>query len=102
MDTPVVGHMDADKFEAMVEHFIEQRSGEDDRLPAQTFFELLAERETMTEPVEVRVTWSAETGPEISTSPDAPLTIEGHRIRFEDGHELVLRFDFGEQEPAPA
>ncbi|MFQ5859111.1 MAG: hypothetical protein ACE5LU_26225, partial [Anaerolineae bacterium] len=97
MDTPVVGHMDADKFEAMVEHFIEHRSGEDDRLPAQTFFELLAEREATTEPVEVHVTW-LETGPVITAPPNAPLTIEGHRIRFEDGHELILRFDWDEQE----
>ena len=101
MDKPVIGQMDTDEFEAMIENFIEHRSGEDDRLPAQTFFELLAEREATTEPVEVRVTWS-ERGPEISASPDAPLTIEGNRIRFADGHELILRFDLGEQEPAPA
>ena len=62
MNKAIVGHMDADEFEAMIETFIEHRSGEDDRLPAQTFFELLAERQLATEPVEVRIAW-LETGP---------------------------------------
>lgn len=53
MDEPVIGQMETDDFEAMIEDFIERRSDEDDRLPAQTFFELLAEREAMSEPVEV-------------------------------------------------
>jgi hypothetical protein len=92
MDKPIVGHMDTEKFETMIETFIEHRSGEDDRLPAETFFELLAERQAVREPVEVHVSW-LETGPVITTSPDAPLTIEGHRIRFNDGRELILRFD---------
>jgi len=93
--------MHANEFEALIEDFNEHRSGEDDRLPAQTFFELLAEREMTTEPMEVHVKW-LETGPVITAPPNAPLTIEGHRIRFEDGHELILRFDWDEQEPAPA
>lgn len=101
MNKAIVGHMDADKFEAMIEDFIEQRSGEDDRLPAQTFFELLAERQIATEPVEVHVAW-LETEPVITASPDAPLTIKGHCIRFEDGRELILRFDLDRAEPVPA
>jgi hypothetical protein len=44
MDQSVAGHMDTDECEAMIETFIEQRSGEDDRLPAQTFFEVLESR----------------------------------------------------------
>jgi hypothetical protein len=92
MDKPVVGHMDTEEFETMIETFIEHRSGEDDRLPAETFFELLAERQADTEPLEIYVAW-LETGPVITTSPDAPLTIEGNRIRFNDGRELILRFD---------
>jgi hypothetical protein len=101
MDKPVVGHMDTDKFEDMAETFIERRSGEDDRLPAQTFFELLAEREATIEPLEVHVALS-ETGPVITAPPDAPLTIDGHRIRFDDGRELVLRFAPDESETVPA
>jgi len=45
MNKAIVGQMDTDEFEAMVETFIEHRSGEDDRLPAQTFFEVLARRQ---------------------------------------------------------
>ncbi len=99
MDKPVIGNMKADEFEAMIETFIEHRSGEDDRLPAQTFFELLAKRHM--EPVEVHVTW-LEAEPVITASPDAPLTIKGHRIRFQDGRELVLRFELEKPEPVPA
>lgn len=101
MDKLVVGHMDTDEFEAMLETFIERRSGENDRLPAQTFFELLTERQATMEPVEVHVAW-LETGPVITASPDAPLTIEGHRIRFNDGRELILRFDPDKQGTVPA
>jgi len=39
MSKAIVGHMDADEFEAMIESFIEHRSSEDDRLSAQTFFQ---------------------------------------------------------------
>jgi len=92
MNEPIVGRMEADEFEAMIETFIERRSGEDDRLPVQTFFELLAEQWTTAEPLEVHIAL-VETGPVITASPDAPLTIEGHRIRFSDGRELILRFD---------
>ena len=35
----------------------------------------------------------AATGPVITAPPDAPLTIEGHRIRFADGRRLILHLD---------
>jgi hypothetical protein len=38
MNKAIVGHTGADEFETMIETFIEHRSGEDDRLSAQTFF----------------------------------------------------------------
>jgi hypothetical protein len=101
MDKPVVGRMDTDEFEAMIETFIEHRSSEDDRLPAQTFFELLAKRQATIEPVEIHIAW-LEAGPVITASPDAPLTVEGHRIRFNDGRELVLHFDLDKPETVPA
>jgi len=101
MDKLIVGHIDTDEFEALIKTFIEHRSGEDDRLPAQTFFELLAERQSVTEPLEIHVAWS-ETGPVITASPEAPLTVEGHRIRFNDGRELVLHFDLDKPETVPA
>ena len=101
MDKLIVGHIDTDEFEALIETFIEHRSGEDDRLPAQTFFELLAERQAAKEPLEIHVAWS-ETGPVITASPDAPLTVEGHRISFDDGRELVLHFDMDKSGMVPA
>jgi hypothetical protein len=39
MNKAIVGHTDADELEAMIETFIEHRSGEDDRLSAQTFLQ---------------------------------------------------------------
>jgi hypothetical protein len=96
MNKPI-GHMDADRFENLIDAFIERRSGEEDRLPAQTFFELLAEQQRSTEPVEIHIVLS-DSGPVITASPDAPLTIEGHRIRFSDGRELILHFDPDETE----
>ena len=101
MNKAIVGQMDTDEFEAMVETFIEHRSGEDDRLPAQTFFELLAKRQIDIAPVEIHIAW-LEVGPVVTASPDAPLTIEGHRIRFNDGRELILRFDPDKPETVPA
>ena len=100
MNKAIVGHMGADEFETMIETFIEHRSGEDDRLPAQTFFELLAERQVATEPLEIHVAW-LETGPVITASPDAPLTIEDNRIRFNDGRELILHFDLDKPGTVP-
>ena len=101
MNKAIVGHMNTDEFEAMVETFIERRSGEDDRLPAQTFFELLARRQMAMAPVEIHIAW-LEAGPVVMVSPDAPLTVEGYRIRFDDGRELILRFDPDKPETVPA
>lgn len=70
-----LGHMDADEFENFIDTFIEHRSGEDDPLPAQTFFEMLAEHHAATEPVDINIAL-AEAEPVITASPDAPLTIE--------------------------
>ena len=39
MNKAIAGHTDADEFEAVIETFIEHRSGENDRLSAQTFFQ---------------------------------------------------------------
>jgi len=97
----LLGHMDTDEFENLIDAFIEHRSGEDDRLPAETFFELLAEQQIATEPVEIHIVL-AETGAVITASPDAPLTIEGRRIRFTDGRELILHFDPDKPETIPA
>ena len=69
MNKAIVGQMDTDKFEAMVETFIEHRSGEDDRLPAQTFFELLARRQMAMAPVEIHIAW-LETGPVVTGAGD--------------------------------
>ena len=96
-----LGHMDTEDFESLIDAFIEHRSGEDDRLPAQTFFELLAGQQETTEPVEIHIAL-AETGPVITAPPDAPLTIDGHRIRFVDGRELILHFDPDKSETIPA
>lgn len=101
MDQRVIGQMESDEFETLIEGFVEHRSGEEDRLPAQTFFELLAERVRGGEPVEIQISW-LETGPVITAPPDAPLVIEGRHIRFDDGRELILNFepDLAEKSPA--
>jgi hypothetical protein len=93
--------MNSDEFENLIEGFIEHRSGEDDRLPAQTFFELLAERQASQPPLEIHISW-LETGPVITAPPDAPLVVEGRHIRFDDGRELILNFDLNSPEKVPA
>jgi hypothetical protein len=94
----LLGQMDANEFETLLDAFIERRSGEEDRLPAQTFFELLAEQEKSLEPVDLHITFS-ESGPIITAPSDAPLTNDGHRIRLHDGCEIVLHFDANRSEP---
>ena len=101
MEQRVIGQMDSDEFEALIEGFVKHRSGEEDRLPAQTFFELLAERVRGGEPVEIQISW-LETGPVITAPPDAPLVIEGRHIRFDDGRELILNFEPDLTEKTPA
>jgi hypothetical protein len=92
MNQAIVGQMDADEFDDLLETFVEQRAGEDDRLPAQTFFELLAARQATREPLEIHISWLG-TEPVVTAPPDAPVTIEGRRIRLDDGRELVLHFE---------
>jgi len=92
MNDNIIGQMDSGEFETLVEEFVAHRSGDDDRLPAQTFFELLAERQAREEPLEIHISW-LETGPVITAPPDAPLVVEGRHIRFDDGRELILNFD---------
>ncbi len=101
MNKDIIGQMDSDEFEHLVEEFITRRSGDDDRLPAQTFFEMLAERQAAEEPLEIHISW-LETGPVITAPPDAPLVVKGRHIRFDDGRELVLSFDPDVPEKAPA
>jgi hypothetical protein len=95
-----LGQMNADEFEQLIDTFIKERSGKDDRLPAQTFFELLAEQGTGVAPVDIHIAFSAS-GPVITAPSDAPLTIDGHRIRLDDGCELILHFDPDESRPVP-
>ena len=80
MNKAIVGHMGADEFEAMIDTFIEHRSGEDERLPAQTFFELLAKRQADTEPLEVHVAW-LETGPVVTASSEEITIVDGRNHR---------------------
>jgi len=53
-----------------------------------------------TEPVDIHIALS-EKAPVITASPDAPLAIDGHRIRFTDGRELILHFDPDKTETIP-
>ena len=46
-----LGQIDADEFEKTIDTFVEGRSGEDDRTPAPTFFELLAGVEGSEDPL---------------------------------------------------
>jgi hypothetical protein len=41
-----IGQMPAEEFETLIENFITQRSGQDDRLPGDVFFELLGRYES--------------------------------------------------------
>jgi hypothetical protein len=64
MTEKILGQMEAAEFEALMEQFITERSGEDDRLPGEVFFELLGEG--LREPAAIEVEG----------------VVEGNRLRF--------------------
>jgi hypothetical protein len=94
MNQPIIGQMDSDEFETPIEGFIEARSGEDDRLPAQTFSDLLAEQQEKAEPLEIHVS-GLGTEPVITAPSGATQEVDGRHIRFADDRELILHFDQG-------
>lgn len=61
-----IGQMPAEEFEALMEGFIGRRSGEDDRLPGDVFFELLEQAE--------------KTGSQPATK-EAPVRVSGRVLR---------------------
>lgn len=88
-----IGQMPAEKFEALMEDFIGRRSGEDDQLPGDVFFELLgqAEQQFVAHEAPVQVTGQVLGGQLVLTAPPgSPLRAEGNRVRWADGREMVI------------
>jgi hypothetical protein len=88
-----IGQMPAEEFETLMDDFIGRRSGEDDRLPGDVFFELLgqAEQEFVTHEAPIQVTGQVLGGQLVLTAPPgSPLRVEGNRIRWADGREMVI------------
>ena len=80
-----------DKFEHIVEQFIEKAATWDGALPANTFFAAWEALADDAPPIEVQATL---VGDELvlDTAPESPVTVRGNRIRLEDGRELMIRF----------
>jgi len=79
-----------DKYEAVVERFIEEASRWDGSLPVETFFEAWAAIERRKETVEVQA--RVEDDRLVLTAPpDSPLTVEDNRIWLKDGLQVVIR-----------
>jgi hypothetical protein len=104
MDQLPIGKMPSQEFDDLIETFIVQRSCLDDRLPGDVFFELLGRREEtqLVPPImesPARVRFRVREGKlDLIASPDCPLQIDGNRLRWADGHELILDWE----SPAPA
>lgn len=94
-----LGQMPPEESDALIEGFISQRSGQDDRLPGDVFFELLAgyqpaERLLPGKEPPTRVRCRVLEGRLVLTAPpDSPLWVEGNRVRWLDGHELILELE---------
>jgi hypothetical protein len=91
-----IGQMPAEEFEALMEGFISRRSGEDDRLPGDVFFELLGQAEKVrfqsaVKEAPVRVKGYVKKGQLVLIAPaGSPLQAEGNRVRWADGREMVI------------
>jgi hypothetical protein len=91
--------MPPEEFDALMEGFITQRSGQDDRLPGDVFFELLGRYER------ARALFPAAEAPVmvkgrvfegkliLIAPPGSPLQAEGNRVRWADGHEMIIELE---------
>lgn len=97
-DIPV-GRIGADEFAGLVEQFVTERSGHDDRLPGNAFFELLTHPEQPTgvsavDAERVTVTARVLDGQlSLSAPPGAPIQTEGNRVSWGNGHEVIIELD---------
>jgi hypothetical protein len=94
-----IGQMPPEEFDALIEDFVAQRSGQDDRLPGNVFFELLSRYERA-EPLlsageaPVRVKGRVVEGKLVLIAPPgSPLQAEGNRVRWADGHEMIIELE---------
>lgn len=78
------------EFEQTVQRFIQRLSVWDGALPIDTFFDAWEEIEIkrQTPEIEARV---IDDHLVLAAPPNSPLVVEGNRIRWEDGHEVVIR-----------
>ena len=99
MSDTQVGRMRTEDFAGLVDRFIAERSGEDDRLPGSIFFELLdhAERSATSPPRDAeRVTVTARVlngQLSLSAPPGAPVRTDGNRVSWGNGYEVVIELD---------
>ncbi len=78
------------EFEQLVERFIAQLSEWDGALPIDTFFTAWAEVDAQRRVPEIEARVVGD-DLQLAAPPDSPVTVEGNRIHWEDGHEVVIR-----------
>jgi hypothetical protein len=88
--TATLDAVKAQEFEEIVEQFIAQLAEWDGALPIDTFLSAWAEIDTQRRVPEIQ---AQVVGDHLilAAPPDSPVMVEGDRIRWEDGHEVVVR-----------
>lgn len=78
------------EFEQIVARFMQRLSEWDGALSIDTFFSAWEQIETKGQPVEIEAR-VVDNQLVLAAPVDSPVTVEGNRIRWEDGHEVVIR-----------
>ncbi len=77
-------------FNQIVEKFIAQLAAWDGALPINAFFEAWTEIDAQRQAPEIQVRVDGD-HLILVAPPNSPVTTRGNRIRWEDGHEVVIR-----------
>ncbi len=78
------------EYETVIERFIEEAARWDGSLPVETFFDAWAALESRKDQVEVQAEVKGDRLV-LAAPPDSSLRVQGNRIWFQDGRQVVIR-----------